>query len=136
MRQMLEEMPVYLCKMIMDRYQAPACAPFEKIWLWPNREKPQCAVFEGFVYGKGSLVIDIYCSATQFLVQLFDRNSDDAAKIVKQALNGSGLFDGFRFDENARRYVKVFEFPSEETALFAFIDKQVLPRFRALKAED
>jgi hypothetical protein len=61
-----------------------------------------------------------------------DRNPANGVEVVKQPLTDSGRLDGFEFGGNAR-YVKVFEFPSQEAALFDFMDKQVLPRFQALK---
>lgn len=130
MRQMLGEIPSCICKMIMDKYRKPACAPFDYVYAW----KPTYPVFADFRYGKGLLYIDFDCSEKQFSVQLYDRNRDNGVDVVKQALTESRLLDEFRFNGSAGngRFVKVFEFPSQEDALFSFIDK-VLLGFRKLK---
>jgi len=138
LNQMREGLPAYLCTMIRDRYPAPAaCAPFERVY--PHND--EVAVFDDFFYGKGHLAIDIWCSMTQFTIVLYDRKSvtesAHGAEVMTQALTESGLI-GFSLEEGKHsgyeqpRYVKVFNFPSQELAMFDFMD-QVLQRFSKLK---
>ena len=76
----------------------------------------------------------VLCSKTEFTVRIEARSKDK--EVVNKVLTELGLLKELKYDENCfpfPAYVKPFEFPAQETELFDFLDRQVLPSFFRLK---
>lgn len=133
---MLDDIPSYLGKMIRDdRYKSPGvCAPFVSVKLY----KDYWPCFEPlFAYGEGQIELSVLCAKTEFTVGIEAREGK-TEELGRRFLTDCGLLEEFRFDKNCENfpypaYVKVFEFPGQEPALFDFLDNQLLPSFRKLK---
>jgi hypothetical protein len=120
-------MPELMQQSIVGRY-ASGCLPFDRAWTW----KPGVAVFGDFIYGNGKLAVDFCCAESEVSVQLLDRNPSNGKTVMEQALNDAGLAEEFTYDENRGRYVKTFEYPAKESALFEFLDRLLLPGFQKI----
>jgi len=134
LRQMIAEIPTYMSKMIADKYSHPdARAPFERAWVWDKPGELR-AVLDGFTYKQVKLAIDIVPLEKQFSVRVFDRDhSPNEIELVKQALTKAELIEKFQPDQPGRYYKIEFDLPNQEDDLFAFINQQILPKFRDLK---
>jgi hypothetical protein len=127
LRDLLARMPELMQQSIVGRY-ASGCLPFDRAWTW----KPGVAVFGDFIYGNGKLAVDFCCAESEVSVQLLDRNPSNGKTVMEQALNDAGLAEEFTYDENRGRYVKTFEYPAKESALFEFLDRLLLPGFQKI----
>jgi hypothetical protein len=116
LKSMFSDLILFRTERIIDEFRLEP-APFKRVGNYIDRD----AVFFDYMAGEANLTIDVWSHDTNYEVIFWDRAADQSGVkgLAKIQLAQIGLLS--EFQEEQKGFVRLFDFPSQEHELYAFL---------------